>query len=378
MGQTTRKGSDMTETTTRTIESAPSEQAEAFAERLFEAVLGAQEIQAAFLGDALGWYGALAEHGPLTSTELADSTGTHERYAREWLEHQAVTGYVTVETPHATPTRRRYGLPGAHAEVLTDEESLAHVLPFARFTCGVGKHIDRVVDAYRTGGGVSWGDLGADPREAQAAMNRPMFLNQLGHEYLRSVPDVDAVLRAGGRVADIGCGGGWSSIGIALAYPDATVEGFDVDAPSIEMARRNAVDAGVADRVRFAVADAAELRPDASFDLVVALECIHDLPHPVEVLDAMRRLAGEAGSVIVMDERVADEFTGADDPVERAMYGFSLMCCLPDGMAHAPTEATGTVMRAPTLTGYAQRAGFADVDVLPIEDDFFRFYRLVR
>jgi SAM-dependent methyltransferase len=348
--------------------------AEAAAERLFGAVLGAQQVQAAYLGDRLGYYRALADGAALTSAELAARTATAQRYAREWLEHQAVCGVLTVDDTTAAPEDRRFTLPPAHAEVYTDELSPNHVLPLARMVAGLGKQLDTLVTAYRTGGGVSWAELGEDPREAQAAANRPLFLGALAKEYLPSVPEVHSVLSAGGRVADVGCGLGWSSIGIALAYPTATVEGYDIDGPSIEAARANAVAAGVADRVRFTSGDAAQA--DGRFDVVLACEAVHDMPDPVSVLATMRRLAEPDGVVVVMDERVAETFTAPGDEVEQVMYGWSITCCLPDGLSHTPSEGTGTVMRPATLEGYARRAGFGGIEVLPVEDDFFRFYRL--
>ncbi|SEL52734.1 Methyltransferase domain-containing protein [Blastococcus sp. DSM 46786] len=221
------------------------------------------------------------------------------------------------------------------------------------------------------------GGPGDDVREAQAAANRPLFLGALGREHLPSLPEVDEALRAGGRVADIGCGEGWSAIGIALAYPAATVDGFDVDVPSVEAARRHAAEAGVGDRVRFELADAASVGRDGDYDVVTAFECIHDLPRPVAVLSAMRRLAGEDGYVLVMDERVAETFSAPGDDVERLMYGYSVMCCLADGLSSLPSAGTGTVMRPDTLRRYAREAGFSDLEVLPVDDDFFRFYRLI-
>jgi ubiquinone/menaquinone biosynthesis C-methylase UbiE len=188
---------------------------------------------------------------------------------------------------------------------------------------------------------------------------------------------VDAALRAGGRVADVGCGTGWSSIAIALAYPDATVDGFDVDEWSIDRARENAIAMGVADRVAFHRRDAAEADPGDGYDLVQAIECIHDMPHPSKVLAAMRRLAAGRGLVMVVDEGVAEEFAAPADDVDRAMYGFSLLVCLPDGMSSPGSVGTGAVMRPGTLRGYAQEAGFADIEVLPIEHEVFRAYRLV-
>ena len=365
----------MTTTETTAIETATD--AETFAGRLLAAVLGAQEVQAVYLGDKLGWYRSLADDGPATSVELAARTGTAERYAREWLEHQAACGYVTVDDCEAGPTERRYTLPAGHAEVLTDRDSLAYVGPLAQFVAGVGAHLEAIADAYRTGAGVSWEQLGDDPREAQAAINRPLFLHQLGQEILPSIPDLDARLRAGGRVADLGCGGGWSSIGIALAYPEVTVDGFDVDAPSVEMARGHAAEAGVGDRVRFHVADGTALPADApAYDAVFAFECVHDLADPVGFLATMRRLAGPDGAVVVMDERAEERFTAPAGEVERLLYGYSLTCCLPDGLAHDNSVGTGTVMRPATFAAYAKSAGFSDVEVLPVENDFFRFYRL--
>ncbi len=367
-------------TTTETT--ADTTATDALVERLFGAVLATMDVQSVYLGDRLGYYRALAEGGAMTSTELASRTGTAERYTREWLEQQAVTGILTA-SDDVDAAARRYTLPDGHVEPLTDPLSPNHLVPLARFVTAAGKQMDALADAYRSGGGVSWAEHGADAREAQAAANRPMFLGALGTDYLPSVPDVDAALRAGGRVADIGCGFGWSSIGIALAYPEATVDGYDLDAPSIEAARRNAAEAGVGDRVHFHLADAAtvarSIRDEAGepYDVVAAFECIHDLPDPVGVLASMRGLAGERGTVIVMDERVAETFTAPGDDVERLMYGYSLMCCLADGMAHQPSAGTGTVMRPQTLRGYAVRAGFADVEVLDIQDDFFRFYRLL-
>ena len=350
-----------------------------FVERLFGSVLAALDLQAVYLGDRLGYYRALAE-GALTSTELAARTGTAERYAREWLEQQAVTGILVTDARVADALARRYTLPAPYVAPLTDALDLSHFAPFVRFVVGSLKQTELMVEAFRTGGGVSWAQHGADLREGQAAANRPLFLGPLGQEYLPSIPDVDNALRAGGRAADVGCGLGWSAIGIALAYPDATVDGYDVDGPSIEAARRNAREAGVDDRVRFHAVDAAATNADTvaggSYDAVFAFECIHDLADPVGVLAAMRRLARDGGAVVVMDERVAETFTAPGDDVERLMYGYSLMCCLADGMAHQPSAGTGTVMRPSTLRRYAVEAGFVDVEILDIENDFFRFYRL--
>ncbi len=177
-------------------------------------------------------------------------------------------------------------------------------------------------------------------------------------------------------MADIGCGEGWSSVAMALAYPDTTVDGYDLDEPSVEAARVHAEEAGVAERVRFFAGDAAAADRNGDYDVITAFECIHDLARPVDVLATMRRLAKPDGQVIVMDEKVAERFPGRGDDIERLMYGFSLFICLPDGRSHTPSAATGTVMRPDTLRRYAEEAGFAGLQVLPIENDLWRFYRL--
>jgi 2-polyprenyl-3-methyl-5-hydroxy-6-metoxy-1,4-benzoquinol methylase len=352
---------------------ATSPTAEEFAQRLLHAILGAQFVQAACLGDRLGYYRALAAGGPLTPPELATRTGTAERYAREWLEHQAVAGVLSVDDPGAAPGERRFELPAGPAESLTDTLSPSHVLPMARMVGSLGQHLDALVGAYRSGGGVSWAEFGEGAREGQGGANRPLFLGALPREYLPSIPEIASVL-SGGRIADVGCGVGWSSIGIALAHPSVTVDGYDVDAPSIEAARAHAAEAGVADRVQFHTTDVTTV--SGRYDLVTAFECIHDLPDPVAVLAAMRRLAGPDGVVLVMDENVAETFTAPGGDVEQLMFGWSITCCLPDGLATPGSVATGTVMRPDTLRRYATDAGFDTVDVLPVNDDFFRFYRL--
>ena len=355
---------------------SPSEgEVEEFVEKIFGDLLGATNTYAATIGVTLGWYDALASSDSRTSGELAAATDTDERYAREWLEQQTVAGILQVLDVAAEPTARRFTMSPAAAQVLTDRDSLAYLAPFPGFLSSFGSNLDQIIEAYRTGDGVGWHQHGDGARCGQAEANRPMFLQLLAQEYLSSIDDVHAALSAGGRVADIGCGMGWSSIGIAQAYPNARVDGFDIDAPSIEKAISHAAEAGVADRVRFHTNDVATVEADG-YDLALALECIHDMADPVSVLAAMRSMVAPDGAVIVMDERVAETFTVDAGPVEHLLYGFSLLCCLPDGRNAPESVATGTVMRPKTLEGYALAAGFSALEVLPLENDFFRFYRL--
>ncbi len=349
--------------------------ADALVERIFEASLATFDIFAIYLGDRLGYYSALCDHGPMTSQQLADQSNTHERYTREWLELQAVSGIITVDTEDAGPAL--FSIPSGHAEALTQELSLSYIAPLARMISVAGFQLPSVVEAHRKGGGVSWDAFGSEMRESQGDMNRPAFANLLTQEWFAGVPELDAKLSAGGRVADIGCGFGWTSIALATGYPGSSVDGFDLDGPSIEAARLHAEEAGVADRAVFHLVDAGDPMVKGDYDVVAAFECIHDMSDPVSALRTMRRLVADDGVVVVMDERVGDHFDPDADEVEQLMYGFSNFICLPVGLSTDGSVGTGTVMRPDTLRKYAQEAGFTDIEVLPIEADFWRFYRLV-
>jgi 2-polyprenyl-3-methyl-5-hydroxy-6-metoxy-1,4-benzoquinol methylase len=263
--------------------------------------------------------------------------------------------------------------------VLLDPDSPAYLAPFARVVAGIGEQLPRLLDAYRAGGGIGYAEYGPEVADVQAALSRPLHVNLLGAHWLPAIPAVHARLLAHppARVADLGCGGGWSSIAIARAYPKVRVTGFDLHPGSIDLARRNAEAAGVSDRVSFEVRDVADPALTGSYDLVLAFELTHDLPRPVDALRTMRRLTAPGGYVLDVDQRAAEQFSAPADPVQRLLYGISLFVCLPWGMAEQPSAATGTVMRPSTLRRYAQDAGFRDVEILPIEHDFFRFYHLI-
>lgn len=356
----------------------PAARRDALAARMFEATLGAFDLLAVHLGLDLGLYRTLHEQGPATPPELAGRAGVHVRYAREWLEHQAVSGLLDVVGAADDADARRYALPAEHAEVLLDPDHLSTMTPMPLMVVSAARTWPALLDAYRTGGGVDWTDY---PRlsEAQELANRPLFQKLLADAWLPAIPDVHARLSAGGaRVADVAAGAGWSSIGMARGYPGITVDGLDLDAEAIGRARENAAAAGLSDRVRFHVVDAGDHSLDGQFDLVTIFEAVHDLARPVEVLTAVRHLLKPDGVAIVMDEKVAETFTAPGDEIERLMYGYSLFFCLANGLADRPSAGTGTVMRPETFRRYAQEAGFGRVTILPIEHDVFRFYRLDR
>jgi 2-polyprenyl-3-methyl-5-hydroxy-6-metoxy-1,4-benzoquinol methylase len=351
---------------------------DALVERLFQATLGAMDVLSVYLGDRLGLYRALADGGALTSDELAEATGSHERYARDWLEQQAASGILEVDDAAADAQERRYSLPPGHEEALLDETSLNYIAPVGKFVAACARPLDAVLRAFRSGDGVPYADYGSDLHEGQAAFTRPMFEKLLGSEWLPAVPEVHERLQADppARVADVAGGGGYSTLAIARAYPKVTVDGIDLDRASIEAAQTHLAGSGLEQRVAFHHADAADLKFEHAYDLVYMHESLHDMSYPVDVLKACRRMLAEGGTVVIGDERVADAFAAPGDEMERLYYGFSILHCLPVGMVGEGAAGTGTVMRADTVRRYAEEAGFTGFEILPIENDFYRFYRL--
>ena len=347
--------------------------------RLFEASIATMDLMSVYMGDRLGLYRALRDGGPATSAELASRAGIDERYAREWLEQQAVTDILDVDDGGAPADRRRYELPAAFAAPLLDLDSPISIAPLARSVVACAKVLPELLEAYRTGGGVDWADYGPDMIEAQGDFNRPWLRSSFGTEILPAIPAIHDRLTADppARVADVACGVGWAGIAIAAAYPGVRVDGFDLDAASIELARANAESAGVTDRVTHALRDTADPAAAGQYDLVVVIEAIHDLNRPIEVLSAIRAMLRPGGSALIADERTEDAFTAPGSETERIYYGFSLFTCLPAAMTSRPTAATGTVMRADTMRSYAEAAGFTGFERLDEPAlDMLRFYRL--
>ena len=353
-----------------------TERRDALVERLFMNAVGAFDLFSVYLGDRLGLYRIVADQGPLTSAELADAAGVHERYAREWLEQQAASDLLEMAIDEAG--KRRFRLPAGHDEALLDVSSLNYIAPMARAVLASVRPIDALLAAFRTGEGVPYADYGEDLHEGQAAFTRPLFETLLGKEWLPSVPALHERLLADppARVADVACGQGRSSIEIARAYPNVRVDGIDSDHASIERARANLVGSGVEDRVTFHERDAADAELADRYDLVTIFEALHDMSYPVDVLRAAKGLLGDGGVMFVGDERTAEAFTAPASEVERLYYGFSIFHCLPVGMVGDGAAGTGTVIRAETVRRYADEAGFSSCEVLPIEHDFWRFYLL--
>lgn len=357
------------------LSEADVSEVEEFAGSLFGACLATMELANVELGIRLGLYEALAGAGPVTAAELADLAGIAPRYAREWLEQQAVAGVVKVDDATKGPDDRQFELPNAHAHVLLDDDSEACMKPCAAVVPWVAKAIDIMVEEFREGTGAAFGLF--DLHDLQAAFTRPVFMNHLTQNWLPALPDVQAKLDAGTRVrvAEVGCGEGLAAITIARAYPNAEVDGYDLDPASIAAAQQAAADAGVADRARFELRDAADPTIDGDYDLVMAIEMLHDVPDPIGILRTMQSLAGRDGTVLVVDERTEESFSVPTNEMERFFYSFSTLHCLAVSMQDGGA-GTGTVIRPDMMRRYATDAGFATVETLDVEHPQFVLYRL--
>jgi 2-polyprenyl-3-methyl-5-hydroxy-6-metoxy-1,4-benzoquinol methylase len=342
-------------------------------DRLISSATATLEMFSIFLGRTLGLYVVLAE-AARTSGQLAEAAGIHPRYAREWLEQQAVAGFIGVDRADSPAEERLYRLDPHAAKIFTGEEEPSHVSPLADILAGIGQTLNEVAEAYRTGGGVPFADYGPHMMHGQGAINRPAFSRDLVPSWIGAVDGLTERLNRGATIADLGCGVGWAAIAMAAQLPGARVIGWDSDPESIAAAGRNAEQAGV--EVRFELANAAVMDREGPFDLVTILEALHDMSNPEEVLRAARDVLAENGLVLVADEKVADEFTAPGDELERMMYGWSVTHCLPASMSEQPSAAIGTVIRAPIVHEMARAAGFSSSETLDADAGFFQLHVL--
>jgi SAM-dependent methyltransferase len=259
-----------------------------------------------------------------------------------------------------------------------DETSLNFMTPMAQLVVACARPLDALLQAFRTGKGVPYAAYGADLHEGQARFSRTLFDNLLTNKWLPAIPAVHARLQADppALVADVACGLGRSSLAIARAYPKVHVDGIDIDQASIERARELLRESGVEDRVVFHHRDAADPELVGRYQLVTIFEALHDMSYPVDVLRSAGALLADDGCLLIGDERAAERFSPDAGDIERLYYGFSVMHCLPVGMVGDNAAGTGTVMRQHTVQRYATDAGFSSFEVLPIENDFWRFYVL--
>jgi len=304
------------------------------------------------MGDRLGLYRALAGAGPLRSDELADRTGTSERYVREWLNAQAAGGYVEYDPASAT-----YTLPVEHAVALTDEDSPAYLPGIFQIALGSLHDSPRITEAARTGAGIGWHDHVSDVHEGCERFFRPGYNANLVSAWLPALDGVVAKLSSGALVADVGCGHGASTVLMAEAYPASSFVGSDYHEGSIDTARQRASAAAVADRVRFEVAPAASYS-GSGYDLVTMFDCLHDMGDPIAAARHVLRSLAPDGVWMIVEPAAGDNVEDNLNPVGRTYYSFSTLLCCPASLSQEVGMALGAQAGEARIREVITTAGF--------------------
>jgi SAM-dependent methyltransferase len=305
----------------------------------------------AVIGDKLGLYRAMKGAGPMTSSELAAATDTSERYVREWLSEQATRGYVTYDGDG------HFSLPDEHAIPLTDETSPACVIGAFETALGAVYATDTIAERFRTGEGFAWGAHDGHVLGGCERFFRPGYLNFLTSAWIPALEGVEAKLQAGGRIADVGCGHGASTLLLAEAYPASTVVGFDAHDGSVDAARKRAADAGLADRVEFDVASASTF--SGTYDLVCFFDCLHDMGDPAGACTHVREQLAEDGTMMLIEPFAGDNLSDNLNPVGAAYYGFSTLLCTPSSLSQEVGTALGAQAGEARLREIVTGSGFS-------------------
>jgi SAM-dependent methyltransferase len=304
-----------------------------------------------YIGQKLGLYKAMADAGPVTPAELAERTGTNERYVREWLINQAAGGYIEYD-----PESARYSLPAEQAVALVDENSPFYVGGGFYVIKAMARAESRIIEAFQKGGGMLWGEHDPDLFVGTERFFRPGYRAHLVAEWIPALTGVEERLKAGGKVADIGCGHGASTIIMAQAYPRSRFYGFDNHPPSIEHARRAAAEAGVADRVQFEVASASEF-PGEGYDMIAFFDCLHDMGDPVGAARRAYQTLAETGSVLIVEPMAGNTVEENFNPVGRTFSAASTLCCTANSLALGG-PALGAVATEEALRETVMAGGF--------------------
>jgi SAM-dependent methyltransferase len=304
------------------------------------------------IGDELGLYRELAAAGPLSAAELAERTGTSERYVREWLNAQAAGGYVTYDAGE-----RRYTLPPEHAAVLADPTSPFFMPGAFQLMLGSAKDEPRIREAFRSGAGVGWHELNDGVLVGCERLFQPGYAAHLVSRWIPALDGVEAKLRAGATVADVGCGHGSSTLLMAAAFPDSTFVGFDYHEGSVAKARQRAEEAGLGERVRFETAAAAGF-PGAGYDLVTMFDCLHDMGDPVGAARHVRGALAPDGTWMVVEPFAGDRVEDNLNPVGRIYYAASTLLCTPASLSQEVGLALGAQAGEARLRDVVTSAGF--------------------
>ncbi len=304
------------------------------------------------IGDKLGLYRAMADSRPVTSVELAERTGTAERYVREWLSNQAAGGYVSYDAASGT-----FSLPPEQALALATEGSPAFVPGAFQIIASLFRDEAKILEAFRTGEGVGWHEHDSELFIGTERFFRPGYNANLVNNWVPSLDGVEAKLLAGARVADVGCGLGASIIILAQAYPSSTFVGFDYHDRSIELARERAADAGVGDHVKFEVATA-KTYPGKDYDLVAFFDSLHDMGDPVGAAKHVRESLAADGTWLLVEPFANDRLEDNLNPVGCVYYGGSTMICTPNSLSQEVGLALGSQAGEGRLRDVALQAGF--------------------
>jgi SAM-dependent methyltransferase len=303
------------------------------------------------IGDRLGLYRALAQRGPLDSAELAAATGATERYVREWLINQAAGGILALD-----PATGRYALPAEHAAALTDEGAPFFLAGGVQCFSALVLALPRIIEAFRTGAGMPWGDHDPNLFEGTERLFRPSYQAYIASQWVPAVDGLRGRLEAGALMADVGCGHGASTIILARGFPRSTFLGFDSHAPSIERAARSAREAGLSN-VRFEVADAAAY-PGRDYDAVAYFDCFHDLGDPAGSARRSFHALKPDGLAMVVEPMAGRTVEENFNPIGRMFSGASVLCCTPNALASGK-HALGTVASDEAIGSIFREAGFA-------------------
>jgi SAM-dependent methyltransferase len=280
-----------------------------------------------YIGQKLGLYKAMSEAGPLTPAELAQRTNTSERYVREWLINQAAGGYAEYDSESG-----RYGLTPEQALALTDEQSPFYVGGGFFVIKAMTSAVSRIEDHFRNGGGMLWGEHDPDLFIGTEKFFRPGYSAHLVATWIPSLTGIEEKLKTGGKVADIGCGHGASTIIMARAFPNSRFWGFDNHEQSIQHAREAATAAGVSDRVTFDVGDARAFPGDA-YDLVCYFDCLHDMGDPVGAIRRAAEVLANGGSALIVEPMAGNTVEENFNPIGRTFAAASTLCCTSNSLA---------------------------------------------
>lgn len=304
------------------------------------------------LGDQLGLYKAMHGAGPLTPGELAEKTGTSERYVREWLSAQAASGYVTYDAAVGAFT-----LPPEQGMALAVEDSPCFIPGAYQIMRSIMIDEPKIREAFKTGAGVGWHEHSPCLFAGTERFFRPNYAANLISAWIPSLHGVDEKLRQGGRVADVGCGHGASTILMAQAYPMSRFRGFDYHTPSIEYARDAAEKAGVSDRVTFETAASKEY-PGTDYDLVTFFDCLHDMGDPVGAAAHVRQTLAADGTWMIVEPFAHDHLEDNLNPVGRIFFAASTMICTPASLSQEVGLGLGAQAGEGRLRGVVTKAGF--------------------